>query len=369
MKKALIIATVGGFVSRFELNNVALLQELGYEVHYVSNLQNRIYDFSEEELREKGIHLHHVEISKNPFQLIKLWSSIKEVKKLVCEEEIELIHCHTPVGGVIGRMAGRFCKATKKPYIIYTAHGFHFYQGAPVINWLLYYPVEFFLSKWTDCLVTINEEDFKRAKKFSCGKVVRIPGAGIDTDTFYPVEKSRTQKDAPFRIISVGELNKNKNHQVVIEAIAELPEINLTYEIYGNGPIKAQLEELIHRHHLENKIYLRGFDAEIQKRLQAADCLIFPSKREGMGMAALEAMACGVPVITSDNRGTREYMHHNINGIVCKKNCVSEYREAILRIYKEATFRSDIVEQALLTVQSFSKEACAQVMKRVYEEI
>lgn len=367
MKKVLIIATIGGFISRFELNNIKLLQEKGYEVHYAANFKKRIYDFSEEELREKGICLHHVEISKNPFRFIRLWTSIKEVKELICKEKIELIHCHTPVGGVIGRVAGHLCE--DRPYIIYTAHGFHFYKGAPMINWMLYYPVEYYLSKWTDCLVTINKEDYERAKTFPCKKVVRIPGTGVNTDKFFPKEKEIRENEDVFRIVSVGELNKNKNHQVVIQAIAKLREMNFTYEIYGNGSAKKQLEKLIHRHNLENKVYLKGFDSQIQNRLHNADCFIFSSIREGLGMSALEAMACGVAVIASDNRGTREYMRHNINGIVCKKNCASEYEKAIMQIYEDKGFRKNITKQALLTVQNFTQEACEQVMKRVYEEI
>ena len=357
MKKALIIATIGGFLPVSEINNAILLQELGFEVHYAANMTNRIYEFEEQELIDKGIKLHHVEFSKNPFNMIKLTKCIKNVKKIIEDEQIQVVHCHTPVAGVAGRIAAHFSKivfsnnrndqiktkVSKKcrPYVIYTAHGFHFYKGAPVFNWICYYPVEYLLSAWTDCLITINQEDEKRAKKMRCKRCVKIPGVGIDLNRFSPVKNTQQirseSKDREwiqqkktnlenmeiekFHIISVGELNKNKNHRIVIEAMALLKDKTITYEIYGNGNGKHQLETYIRFSGLESQVHLRGFDMEIEKQLQQADCCIFPSFREGLGLAALEAMACKVPLIVSDNRGVREFAEHN-------KNCIAIYTES-----------------------------------------
>lgn len=365
MKKALIVATIGGFLPVSEMNNARVLQELGYEIHYVANMNNKIYEYDEKKLVEMGIMLHHIEFSKSPFHFTKLLKGIKAVRDIIDNEQIDVVHCHTPVGGVIGRVSAMMAKRIR-PYVIYTAHGFHFYKGAPVLNWLLYYPVEYILSGITDCLVTINKEDYNRAQKMLCKKCVQIPGVGIDLNRFRPKERNISEK---FRIISIGELNENKNHSVVIKAISALHDTDITYEIYGKGPLKDELEQLIQELRLEQQVSLKGFEIEIQKPLLDADCCIFPSFREGLGLAALEAMACGTPLIVSDNRGTREYAKHEINSIVCEADNVSQFAEAICRIKTDKAFVKKITENALQTVTKFSVEESTKVMRSVYETI
>lgn len=367
MKKALIIATVGGFLSKFEMNNVKLLQELGYEVHYASNLNNRIYEFEEQELERKGVILHHVDICKSPFHIVRLIKAIGHIKKLIAAEGIALIHCHTPVGGVLGRAAAR--SGDRKPYVIYTAHGFHFYKGAPLQNWLLYYPVEYILSRYTDCLITINREDYARSKKMQCKKCVQIPGVGLDDTVFRPTASAGGKNEREFRIVSVGELNENKNHEIVIKTIAALNDPDITYYIYGRGPKKEYLEELIEKAHLTQQVRLCGYHTHIEEKLAEADCFIFPSKREGFGMAALEAMACNVPIIVADNRGTREYAVDGENAIVCHANNEQEFRNAVLRIKNKKALRDKLAQNALITVQNFTLDKNEKVMRLVYEEV
>lgn len=365
MRKALIVATIGGFLPVSEINNAKLLQELGYEVHYAANMQNRIYEYDERKLVDAGFVLHHVAFDKSPFHFIRLFQSIKEVKHIIEEQQIELVHCHTPVGGVAGRLASWVAKG-KAARVIYTAHGFHFYKGAPLLNWVLYYPVEYLLAKITDCIVTINQEDYKTAQKMCNKQVIQIPGVGINLSRFYPKEKQRYET---FRIISMGELNKNKNHCTVIKAIAALKDRDIIYEIYGNGPLKEELQGLINEFGLENQVFLRGFEIDIEKKLVDADCCIFPSYREGLGLAGLEAMACGIPLIASDNRGTREYMKHEINGIVCNPDDIEGFANAISRIKEDKAFADRIAREGLKTVQNFSVEKSTKVMRVLYETL
>lgn len=372
-KKALIIATIGGFLSVTEINNARLLQKLGFEVHYAANRKLRNYEFEEQELIDMGIVLHQVDFSKNPFDFAKLGKCIKELKRLIDKEKFDVIHCHTPVGGVAGRMAAYISKIGKQssPYIMYTAHGFHFYNGAPVLNWIIYYPVEYLLSCLTDCLVTINQEDYERAKRMLCKNCVQIPGVGIDLRRFCPSEKVYREKigTEKFRIISVGELNKNKNHSIVIQALALLQDKDITYEIYGNGPFKEALEANIRHYGLETQVSLKGFHMHIEEVLLQADCCIFPSIREGLGLAALEAMACKIPLIVSDNRGVREFAEHGKNCIVCQHNNAKQFAEAILHIKRDKVFAKGLTEYAYETVQKFSVQESTKVMRNVYEKI
>lgn len=364
-KKVLIIATIGGFLPVTEIHNVKLLLESGYEVHYAANLQNRIYEFKEQELLDLGIVLHQVDFSKDPFRFIQLGKCIRKVCKIIESEQISLVHCHTPVGGVAGRIASHLAR-TSNPYVIYTAHGFHFYKGAPALNWILYYPVEYLLSVWTDCMVTINREDYAFAKKMLCKKCVQIPGVGIDLKRFYP-KKSRENKK--FQIISVGELNENKNHSTVIKAIKMLKDNDIVYEIYGNGPEEKKLEHLIYSCNLESQVFLKGFVMDIENPLRKSDCCVFPSFREGLGLAALEAMACGVPLIAADNRGTREFAQHGINCLICEPGNAEQFAMAIYQIKENPVLAEKLTEHAYETVQNFSVEKSTEIMRKVYERI
>lgn len=374
MKKALIVATVGGFLPQFEMSNVHLLQKLGYEIHYASNFKNCIYEFNEKEMETNGIILHQVDILKNPFRLVSLRRAIKKIKSILNQEQIQLIHCHTPIGSVVARIAAQ--KARIKPYVIYTAHGFHFYKGAPIFNWIVYFPVEYLLSKYTDCLITINGEDYMRSLKMLCPRCRQIPGVGLNTARFFPdktaaseIAHEQGEHKLPFHMISVGELNRNKNHEIVIKAVARLKDVDISYDIYGEGKEKEHLEKLIKKYDLEEKVKLRGYTCCVEQYLREADCFVFPSIREGLGLAALEAMACGLPVIAADNRGTREYMRNGVNGIVCGARDIDAFARAIRTLMENTQLRCGMGDNARKTARNFTKEISQKIMREVYGQI
>lgn len=195
MNKALIITTTSGFLSQFELNNVRLLQKKGYQVHYATNFGVPIYEVKDETLRNMGVVLHHISIEKNPFKIKKNIWALRELIRIIDREEISVVHCHNPNGGVLGRLAAVLSK--RKPFVVYTAHGFHFFQGAPVKNWLFYYPAEKVLAKFSDIIITINHEDYTRADKFHYkkdGGAALIPGVGVDLEKFYPLKEDEVHE-------------------------------------------------------------------------------------------------------------------------------------------------------------------------------
>ena len=224
MKKILFITTISGFLPQFEMNDVNIVQELGYEVHYATNFYNPVYEVNREELRKHNIILHQIDIQKSPFKVRRNFKAWMQLRKILKKEHIDIIHCHNPMGGVLGRLADIGLK--RKLPVIYTAHGFHFYKGAPALNWLLYYPVEVLLARKTNVLITINDEDYIRASKFRLrpgGVVRKIPGVGISTAKFrmHTEERECVRKELgiseqDFFLLSVGELNANKNHQIVV---------------------------------------------------------------------------------------------------------------------------------------------------------
>ena len=375
MKKALIITAVSGFVPQFEMNQVFLLQKLGYEVHYATNFDHPVYDYDRELFRKNGIVTHPLSIEKSPARIRRNFQAFLQLKRLLEGERFDLIHCHNPMGGVLGRLAGSLYSSGA--VILYTAHGFHFYKGAPIKNWLLYYPAESVLARLTDFLITINEEDYLRGKRFHLrpnGSVWKIPGAGLDVRRFVPKPDARAEEKAAlgfpsdsFLLLSAGELNRNKNHETVIRALSLLPEKNVFYGICGRGDGRGRLEELIGQEGLTERVRLLGYRKDIEDVLPAADCFLFPSKREGFGMAAVEAMAAGLPLITSDCRGTREYMRDGITGIVCKRNRPEDYAEAVRSLRNDPGKREHMGQASRERSLLFSTDATLAVMKQVYE--
>ena len=370
MKKVLFVTTVGGFVSQFEMNDVRILQDKGCEIHYAANFDNNVYYVEEDFYKRHGIIQHNVPMVKSPLSILKNYKVYKEVRNIIDREKIDLVHCHTPVGGVIARMAAN--RSKKKPKVIYTAHGFHFYKGGPISNWCIYYPIERFMAKCTDGLITINNEDYERAKNFKLregGNVYKIPGVGLD-EFFMNDENSYKCRDKELmKLVSISELNKNKNHKVAIKAVKKLIDagIEVFYDIYGKGPYEKKLEKYIIKKNLNDYVKLRGYTSEPREILKEADCFLFPSIREGLGMSALEAMASGVPVISSENRGTKEYMIDGYNGIVCRQNKPREYVEAILKLQSSSDMRMMMGSNAKETAKRFSRAHSEAVMRKVYE--
>lgn len=377
MKKVLILTTISGFLQQFEMNDVSLLQKAGYEVHYASNFDNPVYEVDRAELIEKGIRLHPITIQKSPGHIFKNIKALLQIRRIITKEHISIIHCHNPMGGVLGRLAAIL--SFQKLYILYTVHGFHFYKGAPLLNWLLYYPVEYLLAGCTDCLITINNEDYKRASRFRLrkgGRVKKIPGVGVETRRFTGMQEVRKNvRDSlhigedSFFVLSVGELNHNKNHENILRAIAQLGDKQIHYGICGRGYREAYLKELAVKLGIEKQFTLFGFRTDIPEVLQGADCFAFPSKREGLGIAALEAMAGGIPMITSDCRGTKEYMENGVTGQVCAHGFVEEYADALRTMKADEELRRRMSMACIDKAAHFDIRMTDKIMREIYKQL
>ncbi len=324
-KRALLVTTVSGFVPQFESDNVQILKDMGFEVHYATNLNNPSYGDDNRRLDEMDIICHQIDFARSPFSFKNI-RAYRQLRRLLKEEHFELIHCHTPMGGVLARLAAH---ATHTSPVIYTAHGFHFYKGAKFINWLLYYPAEKFLSRYTDEQICINREDYSRAKrKFHAKNVDYIPGAGFDLSTV--VNMTAEQRAAKRKelgipadamvLLSSGEFIKRKNHETAIRALAEYqknyaeeqtPDIYLV--LCGHGELEKDLKALARSYKIEDRIKFPGYRDDMMEIYPIADIFLFPSYQEGLPMALLEAMGSGLPVIASDIRGTRDLLGRVMN--------------------------------------------------------
>lgn len=369
MKKALIVATIGGFICSFEKNDIKLLKNLGYQVFIACNTKGR-----EKELEQLECNIIHLPIERNPLKRANL-TSYRQLKDLIEKEKFDLIHCHTPVGGVLARMAGRkFRKSGTK--VIYTAHGFHFFKGAPLANWLIYYPIERWLSRYTDVLVTINHEDYGRAKGFHAKRVEYIPGVGVNTKEFTPQKfseklKEKMRKELDIKedtviLFSVGELSQRKNHKVIIQAMGTMKNENIKYLIAGTGPLEEEYSKLIKKLEIEDKVQLLGFRTDIKELCFMSDIFVHPSKREGLGIAALEGMSMGLPLISSNINGIMDYAIDGMTGFCCGANDIEGFRKAIYTLVHDLEFRQKCGKFNLEQVKKFDIQKTQEIMNSIY---
>lgn len=384
-KNILILVTTKDFLEKFELNNVRILTELGYRVHYAANTTEDMYVFDENRIREMGVEIHHIDIARSPYMVHYNRKAFLQLVEIVKKYDIDAIHCHTPVGGLLGRLLGNYFK--EKPlYVVYTAHGFHFYKGAPLINNTIFYMVEKKLANYTDYILTINQEDYENVKKFNLrknGKYYYIPSVGLNMEWFYPFteeevitkrEKIQIDKD-DFFIVSTGELNLNKNHQVVLQALEKLKKSGkdisrIKFGICGEGLLRKKLQDQIIKAGLEDKVSFYGFTTNVSEIVGCADVFVFPSIREGLGMAALEALSMKIPVIASDNRGTREYMEVGKNGYIYKSNDSDGFAHGIEKIQYMATDEKTAMKNHCRdSVCRFEKSNTEKIMYELYQEL
>lgn len=375
-----MMATTAAMIEQFNKNNILILEEMGYEVHVLGNFLegNPISDKRLDEFKN-WIEAHHGKWFHYPATRVPtdFRNNQKAYKYTVClieKYKYEFIHCHTPLGSVIARIAAH--KTHTK--VIYTAHGFHFFKGAPIKNWLFYYPVEYFLSKWTDILILINKEDYRRAKKrFYAKKTVYIPGVGIDLNQFGIKNGSKVREkyeisDDAVLLLSVGELNNNKNHESVIRALADIiRENDINKEIYyiiaGQGYLKEKLELLVAELSLLDQIFLVGFCEEISDFYSAADIFVLPSYREGLSLALMEAMAGALPVACGRIRGNMELIDEN-GGVFFEPDDIRSIKRALRSLLLEDR---ELLQAKgthnLMKIRKYSSKRVNEIMKVIYE--
>ena len=380
MKRVLMLASVASMIDQFNMPNIALLQKLGYEVDVACNFieGNTCSDARVAELKQKlqdmHVHCYQIDFARNIKHMGQNMKALWQVEALMKQNTYEFCHCHSPIGGVVARIAGHRTR-TK---VIYTAHGFHFYQGAPVMNWLVYYPVEKMLSRWTDVLITINHEDYKLAKKkFKMKKLTYVPGIGIDTQREGLSQKEKEEKrkelgipQAAFLITNAAEFTPNKNQKTVIEAIEQLHNPNIYFVMCGIGEKKAELEQYVKEHGLEEHIRFVGFRNDLHEILQISDCFVLSSFREGLSVALMEAMAEGLPVVCSRIRGNVDLIKDGKGGILVSPGNKVDYEAAFRKLYemkhKELTDFQRMGQINAENVKSFGRSAVERLMENVY---
>jgi len=381
LKKVLIVASVISFIEWFNKENVDFLQkELGCEVHIACNFEymndtdvERTLKYIDK-IKKQGIILHNIAFARSPFALsnIKAYTALKTI---INTGNFDLIHCHTPTISMMTRLAAK--KSRKRGSVVmYTCHGFHFHNTSSKKNWIIYYPVEKYLSSYCDYLVTINKEDYERAKGFYTKNVRYIPSVGVDINYIRNLKVDRVAKKKEIGVppekilmISAGELIERKNHEVIIRALAELDNSEVYYAIAGKGPLQDYLQDLANSLGILDRVIFLGFRTDIFELYHAADISAFPSKIEGLGLAGIEAMAAGVPLVASNIHGILDYVVDGKTGFAIEPNDVNGFAKAIDELTKNPVLRERMSSECLKAVEQFEISNALKVMWNIYNEI
>lgn len=333
-----------------------------WEVDYASANEEQVFDAD---------NVFKVDFARSPLAIGSHIKAYKQLKKILEKKHYDIVHTHTPVGSVITRLAARKTRKNGTK-IIYTSHGFHFYKGAPLKLWCLFYPIEKKCAKYTDLLITINREDYLRSKKFKT-KTKMIHGVGVDT-TKFNAKISKKERDEvraeldlkkdDFAIVYAAEFTANKNHRFILESLKDLllsnPNIKILF--LGKGELLEQTKELASTLGIDKQVYFLGYRNNIYRILQSCDLAVSASIREGLGLGVVEAQLCGLPIIISDNRGHREIFKNNKQISYNLKN-PKEFAEKVEKAYlKECDYHIPFDE-------AFSLRSSLTDMRKIYLDI
>ncbi len=372
MNSILFVATVvKTHIMQFHLPCLRLLKDMGWTTAVAARND---YDDPVDCRIPHCDRFYPIPFARSPLHLRNLRAYFA-LRKLLNEESFDLIHCHTPVGAALTRLAARDARK-KGTKVIYTAHGFHFYHGAPLINWLLYYPMERILAARTDVLITINREDYALAQRLPAKRVEYVPGVGIDYPRFAKAREARSRlraelglREDEFALLTMGELIPRKNHELVLRTLAELKEQGrlrrLRYVICGQGKAARKLRARAAALGLEEVVLFLGYRQDTERIYGAADAFVLMSRQEGLPVALMEAMASGLPCLCSNIRGNRDLIRSEETGLLVPFDDKA-LGEAILRLEGSAALQRRLGDAAALAARAYDLPAILAHMKAIY---
>ena len=373
MKKVLFVATVYKFLN-FERSDMELLKHMGYQIHTATNMREADWLKDDGSLDYLDIIKHQIDFDRYPFSYSSI-KAYKQLKKLLNEEKFDLIHCHTPVASAILRFAAiRSRRIGTK--VIYTDHGFHFHKSSGFKSWLLYYPIEFIMAFFTDMIITVNKEDFEIIQRFPVKEKRYIPGVGVDVNKIVSLspckERLRNEYNIPldaFVIMSVGELSVRKNHAVIIEALSRIPDKNLYYLICGTGHKMEDLKLLAKERGVAERVIFIGQlpHDKVLELGHIVDVGAIPSLIEGLGLAGIETLSAGKPMIGSNVHGIKDYVIDNITGISCAPYDIESFKNAILKLYTDREYYSKCCQNCVDKAFEFNIMTVRKLMQENYD--
>ena len=370
MSKRILITSTDLMMVQFLLPHVINLSENGYKVEIACSDVGGRMDEVREKLKGCTEKIHLVRLERSPVSP-KNFLGYQDMKKVIDQGKYDIIWTNEPVMGVVTRLSAR--KARKKgTKVLYMVHGFHFYKGAPKKYWMIFYPIEKIMAKFADLIVTVNKEDYARAKTFA-NNVEYIHGIGINTDRLTLEEKKNDIRQElglegnSFLVLSIGELNTNKNQKTIIEAINQLNDSEIHYILCGKGDESENLHKFVAKYKLEQNVHFLGYRTDVVDICSQSDIYVMPSHREGLPVASLEAMYCGLPLITSNIRGLVDVMTDGKSGYLAEPDDVQGFAKAIEKLKQSPELRKQMGENNKITVKPYCIENTKKEVLKVLE--
>jgi glycosyltransferase EpsD len=369
MRKVLFTATIDKHIIRFHLPYLEWFKKKGFEVHVAAK--------GNEEIPFCDVR-HTISVERTPFSFNNL-RAIRELKAITQKYDFDLVHCHTAMGSVVTRLA---CREARKrgTKVLYTAHGFHFFKGGSLKNWLLYYPVEKLLSKHADAIITINQEDFKLIKDSGFKTKVHLleSGMGVSTERFYPVDlgtkielrRKKGYASVAFILIYVAEFIHRKNHQFILDAVEglakEIPSLKIIFA--GRGQLLEKMKAYAVTKKVDNLVDFLGFRTDVNELMNLADLGISASRQEGLGLNLAEELFCGLPVVATIDRGHREIIIDGYNGFMFEQNNVQCFQEHIVKLYSDKLLYNVMSINATKATEQFSLLRAKGALTGIYQQ-
>lgn len=369
--KVLLVATVQSHICQFHKPLVRMLHAHGCEVHVAAHDNLAVKNGLKLDFVEK---VFEVPFERSPFS-VKNIAAYRQLREIINTENYDVIHCNTPVGGIVGRLAAlRTRKRGTK--VIYTAHGFHFFQGGPKKSWLVFYPIEKIMSCFTDAMILINNEDYLLAqKKFSC-RVFHTHGVGVSSERYHPIEVSDVEKrrmemgygEYKYLLLCTGELNENKDQTTIIKAMPGIVYAvgSVKLLLAGNGPKEQELKELVKSLGLNNSVEFLGYRTDLERFTPIVDVVVSCSHREGMPLNIIEAMLCAKPVVASINRGHKELIENNCNGYLVPVSDSKIFATRVLQLLNNKHLLHEMGENARYKVRNYKDTSVCLELEEVY---
>ena len=371
--KILFVATVRSHIGQFHMPFIRELKASGVEVHAA---------FKDNSADKPGLDLSAIDKTfEVPFERQPLRpnniKAYRELKKIIDGNGYDAVHCHTPMGAVITRLAAKSARK-KGTKVIYTAHGFHFFKGASIKNWMLFYPVEKYLSKYTDCLITINSEDCELAhkKKFRAGKIYKVHGVGVELDKFKAVdadEKARLRAEYgydgdTFIMIYPADLSVRKNQPMLFDALQKIAEKNKNVKLLLPGqPIRLEeYKRMVSERGIADNVEFLGYRRDINNLVGLSDLSVASSFQEGLPINIIEAMAMGNAIVATDVRGNNDAVEDGVNGYLVPVGDSDLMAEKILELMNDREKLRTFGENGLDMVKDFSTENVNREMLTIY---
>ena len=371
MKKLLLTCT-DLMAIQFLVPHIRYLSQNGFSVELAcSDVGGRLGDLHK---ALDGIApIHTVRLVRSPFSLGNR-KGYGDLKKIIDGGHWDIIWTNEPVMGVMTRLAARSARrhGTK---VVYMVHGFHFYKGAPKKNWLIWYPVEKLMCRYTDKLITINEEDYQLARSKFPVETCHIHGVGVSVSRYHlhsvkeeeALRKEESLSAQDFVVLCTGELNANKDQRTLIDAAilcrGRIPELKVL--LAGNGPMESALRDQIAENHAENFIRLLGYRTDLERVVPAADVIVSCSHREGLGLNLIEGMLCGKPIIAVENRGHRELIENGVTGYMVPIGDSCALAERLVRLHNDGN-RKELGQAGYKKVQLYTDVSVQQELAHIY---